>query len=106
MEERIPTALWVAASVRRCAVKGLGVYVIRKGAEDSGTVIIKSVPTGKAPKLYNQTRNIDGKTVWLDVFEEETVDEGRIDQYIHRSIGRDPDVWVIELEAPIEEMIL
>ncbi|MBI1216484.1 MAG: DUF1491 family protein [Alphaproteobacteria bacterium] len=104
MDDRIPTDLWVSAHQRDCTVKNIPFYVIHKGAPAAGTVLVKIVVPGDNPAesrgciLLNQMRDIDGNLGWMDVFDGETVDEPRADQYIQRSIGRDPDVWVIEVE--------
>jgi len=97
-DDRIPTELWVAAHMRQCVAKSIPVYVVHKGALASGTVIVKIVMHGKGCKLLNQSRDLDGNQGWLDVFDGEIVDEKRADEYIQRSLKRDPDVWVIEVE--------
>ncbi len=98
MTDRLPTELWVAAHLRQCTAKGIPVYVARRGAAASGTVVVKVVVKGQGCRLFNQSRDMDGNTAWLDIFEGVTVDETRADQYIQRAADRDPDVWVIEVE--------
>ena len=102
MEERLPAELWVTAHLRQCAAKGLPAYVTHRGAAAAGTVMVKIVMRGQGKdsgcKLLNQSRDMDGKIGWMDIFEGAAVDEPRADQYIQRAIQRDPDVWVIEVE--------
>jgi hypothetical protein len=98
MTDRIPTELWVAAHVRQCTAKGVPVYISHKGAAASGTVMIKIVMKDKGCKLLNQSRDPDGNTGWMDVFDGAAVDEKRADEYIQRTLSRDPDVWVVEVE--------
>lgn len=98
MDGRLPTELWVAAHLRQCTVKGMPAYVVRKGAPAAGTVMVKVVMRGQGCKLLNQSRDMDGNMGWMDVFDGEIVDETRADQYIQRTVARDPDVWVVEVE--------
>lgn len=97
-EDRIPTELWVTAHLRQCATKGIGHYLVHKGAEAAGTVMVKIVIAGQGCKLLNQSRDENGKMGWMDVFDGTVVEERKADDYIQRSIKRDPDVWVIEIE--------
>lgn len=98
MDDRLPTELWVAAHLRQCVSKGVPIYVVHKGALVAGTVIVKIVMRGQGCKLLNQSRDIDGNMGWMDIFDGEIVDESRADQYIQRTVQRDPDVWVVEVE--------
>jgi len=98
MNDRLPTELWVTAHLRRCAAKGLPIYVVRKGDAMGGTVMVKIVLRGQGCKLLNQSRDDDGKLGWMDVYEGRIVDEPRTDEYIRKAIQRDPDAWVIEVE--------
>jgi hypothetical protein len=98
MDDRLPTDLWVMAQARQCSARGIPFYITRKGAVASGTVMVKIVVRGQGARLFNQSRDMDGNTGWMDVFDGETVDEKRADEYISRAITRDPDVWAVEVE--------
>jgi len=98
MEDRLPTHLWVTAHLRQCIAKNIPIYVVHKGAPASGTVLVRIVMQGKGSKLLTQSRDLDGNMGWMDPLDGELADDARADQYIQRSISRDPDVWVIEVE--------
>lgn len=98
MDDRIPTELWVTAHVRQCTAKGMGIYVTHRGAAAAGTVMVKIVMRAQGCKLLNQSRDINGNIGWMDIFDGLLVDEKRADEYIQRTLSRDPDVWVIEVE--------
>lgn len=49
-------------------------------------------------QVISQARDLDGNMFWLKAFENGTVDEKTADEYIHRAMSRDPDLWVIEIE--------
>ncbi len=97
-DDRIPTELWVSAHVRQCGSRGIPVYIARRGALAAGTVMVKVFIPGSGCRLFNQARDIDGAMGWMDIFNGETVDEKRADDYIRRTTSRDPDIWVVEVE--------
>lgn len=86
------------AHVRQCTAKGVPVYVARKGAPASGTVIVRISMRGKGERVFTQARDENGKMGWMSPFDSEIVDEARAGQYIQKAISRDPDLWVIEVE--------
>jgi hypothetical protein len=94
----LPTELWVTAHLRICDVKNIPVYVRHRGDSVSGIVMVKIIINPQTCKLYSQNRDIDGNMGWLDIFAGEILDETRADLYIERTIQRDPDMWVIEVE--------
>ncbi len=64
----------------------------------SGLVLLKLNGLEGECKLLTQQRNLDGVLEWVNVFQEESVAEKKADEYISRSIDRDPDLWVVEIE--------
>jgi len=97
-DDRIPTALWLDAHLRRLTQEGVPYYIANKGAHASGTVMLKLFAPGQGAKLLQQQRSLDGVMGWMALFRGETVEETRADDYIRRAVDRDPDVWVIEIE--------
>jgi hypothetical protein len=97
-EGRLPTELWVSAGLRRCSDEGVPATAVRKGETQSGTVILKLTMHGSGCRVLNQTRDIDGKLVWFAALDGAIVPEAEADEYIQRSLKRDPDIWVIEVE--------
>ena len=96
--DRLPTALWVDAHLRRLTLEAVPYYIVNKGAPASGTVMLKLYAPGQGTKLLQQQRDLDGDMGWLALFQGETVEEAKAVDYIRRAIERDPDVWVIEIE--------
>lgn len=99
-ETRLPTELVVAAALRDCALRAVPAYVLYKGAAGAGAVVVKIVIRGQGCRLLDQTRDMDGRLVWLGVFDDDVVDEAKADDYIRRARQRDPDLWVVEVEDP------
>ncbi len=98
-DDRLPTALFVDACLQPLAGRGIFHYIINKGEQNSGIVLLKlNGLTGKC-RLLIQQRNFETNEMgWTAALAEEMVEEAKADEYIQRSIGRDPDLWVIEVE--------
>jgi hypothetical protein len=98
MQARIPTHLWVEAEVRRLSSEGLGVYVAARGDKTGGMVIQKVADMNGQCRLMGQQRDLLGKLVWINLLQDDIVEEREADAYIQRALQRDPDLWVVEIE--------
>jgi len=99
MEARLKTAIWVTGTLRRAQSAGCFGAVVRRGDEDAGGVIL--VMRGRAGLVVlSQTRDQQGGMAWLKATGPDPVDEEKSDAYITRATGRDPDLWVVEIETP------
>lgn len=99
VEARMPTHIWVEAKIRELSIQNIGVYVTHKGERNDGLVLLKLSDLKGHCKLLTQQRDIDGVLGWVNVFGDEIIPEQKADEYIQRSIKRDPDQWVIEVEG-------
>ncbi len=94
----LPVGLWVRAHLRRLSAQGTPVYITRRGPEDSGTVLLKLNRLQAGCSVYSQARDPEGRPGWLAAFDGQAVPEAEADAYVARAVGRDPDLWVIEIE--------
>lgn len=97
-DDRLPTALWVEAHLRRLTLEAVPYYIVNRGNHASGTVMLKLFAPGQGAKLLQQQRGLDGNMGWMGLFHGETVEESKADDHIRRAVARDPDIWVIEIE--------
>ncbi|MSO75574.1 MAG: DUF1491 family protein [Alphaproteobacteria bacterium] len=97
-DTRIATDLWVMAHVRRSNSEGIPATVARRGDRSGGTVLLKLNQLEAGCRVLVQARGPDGKLGWLAALGGGLVAEGEADEYIARAVGRDPDLWVIEVE--------
>jgi hypothetical protein len=95
---RLSSALWVATHLRQLDQQAVSYYVVQRGADESGTVILKQNALGNGCRVLTQIRDEVGEVAWLAAFHGKWVDEAEADAYIHRARTRDPDCWVIEIE--------
>lgn len=97
-EPRLPVHLWIDAQLRPLNDRGVFYYIQQRGEQNTGTVLLKLNALDRTCKLLIQQRDFEGKIGWMHAMGKELVEEIDADQYIQRSISRDPDLWVIEIE--------
>lgn len=98
-DDRLPTALYVDAHLKRLTSEGVFYYILNKGAYASGTVMLKLNGLDKGCQVLQQQRDLNGVMGWMKMLKGEIVAESEADAYINRAIDRDPDLWVIEIEG-------
>lgn len=105
---RVTTDLWVSALVRRAFSAGGFAAVLRRGAMEAGAVFVVSrnrmgevTLFGPAPQTsYGSDEPEDRLFVRLD-----EGDQDAIDKKVEREVRFDPDVWLVEIEADVAELI-
>ena len=99
-EPRVKTGIRVSAQLRRAQSAGTFATIVRRGDADAGAVAVKLYQGPGAVKLFIQSRDLDGKPVWREPFEdEESGDiEAKIDRWLEKETSIDPDLWIVEIE--------
>ncbi len=97
-EPRIKAGLWVGMAIRMGDRDGRSGAVLRKGDPDSGGILV--VLRGREGLcVLSQVRAADSPA-WLRATGAAPVDDATADAYVARQVGRDPDLWVLEFDAP------
>ncbi len=94
----LTTGLWVSAQVRICDLNFIPATIVRKGDPDVGTVLVKVNRFEQGVTVFAQASTIDDAPAWSRGSGPKPVTEAEADAYIARQVGRDPDVWVLEIE--------
>ena len=98
-DDRLPTHIWIDAHLKRCSVEGIPAVIINSGERMGGTVLLKIYQAGVGCRLMSQMRDLDGNLSWYPAHKEQVINERDADEHIQKSISRDPDLWVIEIES-------
>jgi hypothetical protein len=98
----VKSAIWVQAHLRRCNASGLAAMLVKRGAEEAGSIYVKVnrldgsvVLFGPAPGPSHDER---GERRWMPVIGTGAVPEPDADAYLRRQRAIDPDIWIIEIE--------
>lgn len=98
-EPRIKAGIWVSAALRMGMLHNKPGVVVRKGDVDAGGVLVKLYGRNGSVVL-SQFRDMEGELAWMRSTGPEPVDEQTADEYIAKQIRYDPDLWVLEFDAP------
>ena len=98
-QPRVKAGIWVKMALRMGDRDGRPGVVMRRGDPDSGAVLV--VLRGREGLcVLSQTRTPDGALAWLRATGPAPVDDAAVDAYLARQVRYDPDLWVLEFEAP------
>src|SRR6185312_264329 len=98
-EPRLKAGLWIKMALRMGDADGRPGAVLRKGDPDSGGVLL--VLRGREGfSVLSQVRAADGALAWMRATGAALVDQAAVDAYVARQVKYDPDIWVLEFEAP------
>src|SRR4051812_29573130 len=94
---RLKAGIFVRALVRRVEVAGASAYIVRKGNEDAGAVIIKVSRLDGTCLVLNQARAGEGELVWVRPLGDWCA-EAKAQLWFDKQIKYDPDLWIVEIE--------
>jgi hypothetical protein len=89
--------LWVQAQLRVCDRNSIPFIVRRKGDADAGALVLLVNRGSSGMLVLSQTRDNEGRLAWLQPLGTQT-DEAKAEEFVNKTIKRDPDVWIIEIE--------
>ncbi len=96
MSVRLATSVWVSAYLTRLRLANIPAYVTAKGDGTAGAVVVKvALLDGTARAWERRSDLMSGARAWMLLAEGPEVE---VDGLLARARGRDPDLWVIELE--------
>ncbi len=97
MIPRLKAGIFVRAIIRRAEVGGAHAYVLRKGAEEAGAVVLKISRLDGTCTVLDQVRVREGELAWIRPLGG-LVDDERARAWFDKQIKLDPDVWIVEIE--------
>lgn len=103
-EPRLAAGIWVSAYLRRLELAHIPAYVMRRGDDTAGAVLVKCATLDGRAGLW--VREWDLATNQRHWTRQSEGPEHEIDAEIARNTARDPDLWVIEIENRAGESLL
>src|SRR5690242_6099452 len=98
MVPRLKAGLFVRALIRRAEVAGASAYVLRKGVEESGAIILKIARPDRTSLVLSQARRgAEGELVWVKPLGD-AVEDDKAQAWFDKQIKFDPDLWIVEIE--------
>jgi hypothetical protein len=98
-EPRLKAGLWVRMALRMADLGGRSGVLLRRGDADSGGVL--AVLRGRDGfVVLSQIRTDDAALAWMRGTGAAPVDQAAADAYVARQVSFDPDIWVLEFDAP------
>ena len=98
-EPRVKARLWVQIALRLGDQSARPGAVLRTGDPDAGGILV--VLRGRdGCVVMSQLRAADGSAAWLKATGAAPVNDADADAYVARQVRFDPDLWVLEFEAP------
>ena len=98
MAPRLKAEFWIKAHVRICEAQGAQAYIVRRGDETAGAILVKVNRLDGTAMLLEPATAPDGARAWMHVTGSDFVPETDAEAAVARAVRRDPDLWVIEIE--------
>lgn len=93
---RLAAGVWVAAYLARLRGKAIPAFVVARGDDTAGAVIVKlNTLDGNAVAFQRSVDLMTGARTWIVLAEGP---ESEVDAALARQRGFDPDLWIIEVE--------
>ena len=94
---RLKAGIFVRALLRRAEVAGASAFIVRKGAEEAGAVILVVSRLDGSCLILNQARNGKGELVWARALGD-WGEEAKARAWLDKQVRFDPDLWIVEIE--------
>ena len=94
---RLKAGIFVRALIRRAEVAGASAFIVRKGAEEAGALILRLSRLDGTMLVLNQVRMGSGKLAWARPLGDWGPD-ARAAEWCDKQVRFDPDLWIVEIE--------
>lgn len=80
--------------------------VIRKGDPVSGAILLIGLVRGQNPQIFERFPSLEGGSSWQSLATQTIENEAQVTEIWQKRVGRDPDLWVIELDVASPERLV
>ncbi len=107
---RVKSHIWVSAYLRRVNAAFAHAALVRRGDADAGAIYIKVAAMDGTAQVFaplsaelaemnpSDALIVEDGRAWQPVYTPHAR-EAEADAYLARQAGRDPDIWILEVEA-------
>jgi len=94
---RLKAGIFVRAIIRRAEVAGAAAFVVKKGGEEAGAILLKIARLDGTSMVLSQARRGEGELVWVKPLGD-SADDAAASKYFEKQMRYDPDLWIVEIE--------
>ncbi len=94
---RLKAGIFVRALIRRAETAGASAFIVRKGQEEAGAVILTLSRLDGTSLVLNQARGGKGELVWARPLGDWGA-ETKVRAWLDKQVKFDPDLWIVEIE--------
>ena len=105
IEPRLASFVQVSAFIRLAQAEGGFAAVLRKGDPVAGAIMLIGLIRGQNPVVFERFPSLEGGSSWQQVNMQASENEADITAMWQKRAGRDPDLWVIELDVVSTERL-
>ncbi|MFZ1107111.1 MAG: DUF1491 family protein [Rhodomicrobium sp.] len=114
---RVKSHIWVSAYLRRVNSAFVHAALVRRGDADAGAIYIKVAALDGTAQVFaplsaelaemtpSDTLIVEEGRAWQPVYASQA-GEAEADAYLAKQASRDPDIWVLEVEAGQDQHFL
>ena len=88
----------MAGLIRAVQAAGGFAAVLNKGEREAGTILVVLAEKGANARLFERVPDAQGGRIWTATRSQDTENPFEFGEYLDRCRGRDPDLWIIELD--------
>ena len=93
---RLAAGIWVSAYLQRLRLSDIPAFVVRRGDETAGAVLVKLNTLDGRAICYHRTFDLmTGARRWAELA---SGPDAEVEATVSAQCGFDPDLWVIEVE--------
>jgi len=93
---RLIADFWVHAHIAVLRTHNIAAYVIRRGDNTSGAVLVRINFLDGQSQVYAQSHDTQGNRGWRALGAKQ--EDEAIDATINKQVSYDPDIWILEIE--------
>ncbi len=97
MIPRLKAGIFVRAIIRRAEVAGAAAFVVKKGGEEAGAILLKIARLDGTAMVLTQARRGEGELVWVKPLGD-SADDVTTSAFFEKQMRYDPDLWIVEIE--------